>query len=279
MSEKRLEAEAIYVALWNVPYVILRGILRVLLGRVRRQYVQNRLGLYPPKLWSVKQACFSPGYEPQVQKVMRKKLKKGSMFLDVGGAIGVHSLYANRLVGSEGRVIVVEPDPINCEILKKSRWESSNVTLIEKAVWIMDGHAYFSLGTRYLENDDTEGIHSTTGSLTPLPEHYTKGFIQDKKTKVSTIRLDTLAEWIGVDIDLAKFDIEGSEYEVFADSKLDLSKFDNLIIEAHGRYPSDDVKMLVRNLRAKGFKITPLTKRESENIHILAEKDKSIRHK
>ncbi|MEK0326603.1 MAG: FkbM family methyltransferase, partial [Nitrosopumilus sp.] len=118
-----------------------------------------------------------------------------------------------------------------------------------------------------------------TGSLTPLPEHYTKGFIQDKKTKVSTIRLDTLAEWIGVDIDLAKFDIEGSEYEVFADSKLDLSKFDNLIIEAHGRYPSDDVKMLVRNLRAKGFKITPLTKRESENIHILAEKDKSIRHK
>ena len=131
------------------------------------------------------------------------------------------------------------------------------------------------MGSRDLDNDeDSMKLHSYTGSLTPLPEHFTKGFIQDRKTEVSTIRLDALADWMGVDIDLSKFDIEGSEYEVFSDPSLDLSNFDNLIIEAHGRYPSSKVRMLARSLQLKGFKITALTKRESENVHILAEKEK-----
>jgi len=272
LSKRRFGAEEAYVALWKIAYMILRGVLRVLIGRRRRQSVQHRLGLHFQRAENIKYGSLSFEHEPQVRKILRSKLKKGSTFLDVGSGIGVHAFYADRLVGKTGRVIILEPDPTNFHILKGSTWECENVTILSDAVWIEDGQAQFSQGNvGYTRNQDQS--YSYTGSLTPLPEQVSSGFISDTKTKVSTVRLDTLLKRLGADsVDLAKFDIEGTEYEIFADVDLDLSKLQNLIIEAHGKYPSERAENLMRNIQIKGFRVFPLTLKETRDVHIFAEK-------
>jgi FkbM family methyltransferase len=56
-------------------------------------------------------------YEPHVAAAMRRLLKPGMVFVDVGASIGYLSMVAARAVGSEGKVICFEPDPYNCKLL------------------------------------------------------------------------------------------------------------------------------------------------------------------
>jgi FkbM family methyltransferase len=56
-------------------------------------------------------------YEPHVVAAIRRWLKPGMVFVDVGASIGYLSLVAAREVGSEGKIICFEPDPYNCKLL------------------------------------------------------------------------------------------------------------------------------------------------------------------
>jgi FkbM family methyltransferase len=48
------------------------------------------------------------------------KLREGDIYLDIGANIGYFSLLASRCVGSSGRVIAVEADPVTFTSLKKN---------------------------------------------------------------------------------------------------------------------------------------------------------------
>lgn len=271
MPKRRFGAEEAYVALWKIAYVMLRGILRVLIGRRRRQDVQYRLGLHFQRAENVRYGSLSFRHEPYVRKILKSKLRKGSTYLDVGSGIGIHVSYASKLVGMDGKIIALEPDPTNFEILSASNWEHQNVTLMNEALWVEDGETLFSKGNiAYNQNSKPT---SYTGTITPLPEHISSGFISDTQLKVSTIRVDTLMERLGqLNVDVAKIDIEGSEYDLFADSTLDLSRFENLIIEMHGEYPNERTKKLMTSLQLKGFTLTLLTTKETRNVQVLAER-------
>lgn len=56
-------------------------------------------------------------YEPHVVAAMRRLLKPGMVFVDVGASIGYLSLAAAHEVGSVGKVICFEPDLYNCKLL------------------------------------------------------------------------------------------------------------------------------------------------------------------
>jgi FkbM family methyltransferase len=50
-------------------------------------------------------------WEPHLTAWLRRRLRPGDGFVDVGANIGVFSLLASRLVGDEGRVVAIEASP------------------------------------------------------------------------------------------------------------------------------------------------------------------------
>ena len=52
---------------------------------------------------------YGDGYEPSMCAVLRRYLRSGSVFVDLGANEGFFSVAGSRLVGSTGRVIAVEP--------------------------------------------------------------------------------------------------------------------------------------------------------------------------
>lgn len=43
-------------------------------------------------------------WEPQIRKIYKATLKDGDSYIDVGGNIGLHALYAGRLIGEQGKM-------------------------------------------------------------------------------------------------------------------------------------------------------------------------------
>ena len=50
-------------------------------------------------------------YEELETELIRKNLKEGDTFLDIGGGIGYYTVIASKIVGDKGKVIAFEPDP------------------------------------------------------------------------------------------------------------------------------------------------------------------------
>jgi len=59
-------------------------------------------------------------YEPYVTDEVRRLLKPGMVFIDIGANIGYFSLLAAALVGRTGKVYAFEPNPDNCRMFEKS---------------------------------------------------------------------------------------------------------------------------------------------------------------
>ena len=58
-------------------------------------------------------------YEPHVTALVRQRLRNGNTFLDIGANVGYFTLLARSLVGSDGRVIAVEPSERNVRALRR----------------------------------------------------------------------------------------------------------------------------------------------------------------
>lgn len=91
------------------------------LGFVRPSAVPVELGwgsmiLNPGDL--VDRAIMTSGWEGKELEWVRAHLRAGDTFVDVGAHHGLYSIHASKLVGSEGRVIVVEPNPPSPERLR-----------------------------------------------------------------------------------------------------------------------------------------------------------------
>jgi FkbM family methyltransferase len=59
-------------------------------------------------------------YEPHVTAVLKRTLKPGQTFLDIGANIGWHTLTAASLLKENGKIIAVEPNPRNVQLLYHS---------------------------------------------------------------------------------------------------------------------------------------------------------------
>jgi len=51
---------------------------------------------------------------------MKKCLRKGNIFIDVGANIGLMSIFASKIVGSNGIIYAFEPEPETFVILRKN---------------------------------------------------------------------------------------------------------------------------------------------------------------
>src|SRR5258708_5538860 len=82
-------------------------------------------------------------FEPKTGALFRKLLKAGDTYVDVGAHVDYHSLLARQIVGPDGRVLAVEPQPYNAnKILVNSAINGfSNILVVVGAVGEADGLA------------------------------------------------------------------------------------------------------------------------------------------
>jgi FkbM family methyltransferase len=131
-------------------------------------------------------------YEEPVRRAVRDHLRDGHVCIDVGANIGVITMLAASLVGPSGRVIAVEPNPGNVQLLYRSLLLNgfTNVEVVPLAA--SNARTVFSLTGR--SNTHLIGARGATGG----------------GQLVQSVRLDDLFGQLPR-LDFVKLDIEGHE--------------------------------------------------------------------
>jgi len=163
------------------------------------------------------------GGERAVQTVLCELLRPGDVMLDIGANFGLHTLYAARLVGPQGRVYAFEPVPRNVELLTRNADLSgvaNQVIVVEKAV--------SNSSEPFLEMHVPADAVAVTASLRPVSAKISS-------QRVGNIRLDDFAFDEEHPLRAVKIDVEGAELDVLrSGERLLRRERPVLLIEIHG---------------------------------------------
>jgi FkbM family methyltransferase len=145
--------------------------------------------------------------------------------IDAGGNIGFASIYfANKY--PDAKIVVLEPEKSNFDLLKKNVALYSNITPVFGALWNQNGTINLvdpNLG-KWGFMTQSQGSADTFGATLHA---------------VPSMTVDTMMEKFGLErVDILKIDIEGAEREVFLDSSSWLKNVDTIIVELHERMKS-----------------------------------------
>jgi len=181
-------------------------------------------------------------YEPAETAFVKKVLRPGQVFVDVGAHIGYYSTLAAMLVGPEGKVFAFEPCPVNYALLERNI-EPYSGTVRTYPLAVSDAAGYATL---YL-SDENSGDHR----LAYMPER--------DSLFIRTIALDDFDPLRGEEVGFLKIDVQGHEYEVLkgalrilTDSEdiMGLVEFSPELLRLAGVEPRD-VLSLLEDLRFK----------------------------
>jgi len=173
-------------------------------------------------------------YEAGTLYVMRRYLREGDTFIDVGANIGFISLFASQLVGASGAVYSFEPASETFEILKRNV-RMNNIDNIRVYNFALGS----TRGSLLIYNN----LAISRGSASLIP-------YQDNSDG-RQVFVQTLDEFVTVNeifnIKMVKIDVEGWELEVLKGAKHLLGRFDSPIIciEYSNLYPIQNGKLLV----------------------------------
>jgi len=192
-------------AIWNVKqyrknYGILKAI-RVILhyGYVaaKKKNLKNfgdliidvngyKLAVIPGDLGISSELMMFKTHEPLTTKLLSKELKKGMTCLDIGGNIGYYTLLESNIVSDDGKIIVIEPSPLNFKYLKKNLeiQNTKNVDAYNFAAGDVDGTVNFLV---YQESNGSFTIPD--GETTDLP---------GELIKVPAKRIDTFLDELNI---------------------------------------------------------------------------------
>ena len=139
-------------------------------------------------------------YEPLTVEAVRRLLKAGQCFVDVGAHVGQFALLASALVGRAGRVIAIEPNPETfCDLQTNLALNAcSNVTPVSCAV---------TSDARIIRFASTQ-----PGNRAAAREVETAA---ESQLLVGAFNLSTILTAAGVaTCDVLKIDVEGNEWRV-----------------------------------------------------------------
>jgi FkbM family methyltransferase len=164
-------------------------------------------------------------YEPKVAGVLRRRLKKGDSFIDIGAHDGMWSLFACHLVGEHGKVVSCEPSPA-FKILQKTAKNHPEILPMNIGLGSTNGEAVFHAQGEGMNGSFIQSVTELTRAATP------KVPITPTKIKIRT--LDSLLEELKNQPTLIKIDVEGFELEVLKGAQSSLkSNLVTWIIEVH----------------------------------------------
>ena len=145
-------------------------------------------------------ALLNPDYNIEELRFLRAHLHDGGVFVDVGANVGTYALALARDVGSNGKVIAVEPHPVTHARLAFNRAASgtAQVTLVQAAAGAEDGELLIAT-----DGDNLGASHIVSGDGC------------GKAIRVPSLRLQRILEQASAArVDALKIDIEGYEDRV-----------------------------------------------------------------
>jgi FkbM family methyltransferase len=163
-------------------------------------------------------------------------LKEGDVFFEGGAFWGRYGLIASKKVGERGKVILVEPSPLNILTIEAMIRHKGlrNVVLVKRALWITRGRLPFCV-------DGNPSGHKIKHS-------------GEKLIEVETDTIDNILEELRLDrANLLAMDIEGAEAEVV--KSINREKVLNVAIAAYHLGSVEEVNAKIMNvLIAKGYR-------------------------
>jgi FkbM family methyltransferase len=155
--------------------------------------------------------------------------KEGDIVIDIGAHIGLYTIISSKRVGANGKVVAIEADPENFEML------TSNIKLNQLTNVIPLNYAVYSKETKlklYLPS----GESGFTKYNTIMPNWINT---QEKFVEVNANTLDYLLQLNKIrqeEVNWIKIDVEGAEFEVLkgATNVLSKSKDVAILMELHG---------------------------------------------
>lgn len=145
-------------------------------------------------------ALFNPDYNLDELDFLRQYTPPGGVFLDVGANVGTFSLVMAHHVGSNGKVVAIEPHPTTFARLAFNYAASTvpQVRLVQAAAGPSDGELMIET-----DGDNLGASHVVTGAASA------------KAIKVPSLRLTRILDEAGVSkVDGLKIDVEGFEDHV-----------------------------------------------------------------
>lgn len=175
-------------------------------------------------------------YELEQTALFEEHLDKGSVLFDVGAHVGYYSLLSARLVGDQGRVISLEPNPRNATFLEGHVRinRAANVTVLRTAAGDSNGTVHFAAGTG-----------TGTGHVA-----------DDGELEVKVCTLDTMAAEQDVMPTHIKIDVEGAELGVLKGAQKVLTEARPVIfLSTHGAKVHAECCKHLENL---GYQLSPI---------------------
>jgi FkbM family methyltransferase len=201
--------------------------------------------------------------------------KQGDIVVDVGAHIGKYTIIASKRVGPNGKVIAIEADPDNFDLLNR------NIQLNKLSNVIALNYAVYSKEERiklYLPSGGGGGLEessSYTKYNTIMSDRAAHG---NEKFEVNANTLDylLLSNMIKQEeVNWIKIDVEGAEYEVLKGAKDIISKCSDitLLIEIHNLSAGNSLYKPVREfLSLYNLKIDFERTYEGGERHLIARK-------
>lgn len=159
--------------------------------------------------------------EPQLAEFVKRFLKPGMVFADVGANLGEYTVLAAQILQTSGKVYAFEPRPDTFEVLTSNISVNgfTNISAKPWAVWNKDGFSEF-------EKTPDPSVSKLRPDDTMLDKH--------SLVRVRTVTLNDYFADPGIaKPDLIKIDVEGAELQVLegASSLLTSPQAPTLIVE------------------------------------------------
>ncbi len=196
---------------------------------------------------------FTKDFEQHERDFVRRYLRPGDLFVDVGANIGLFTVLAADTVGPTGQVYAFEPSPETFVKLQKNIQLNAftNVIPIEAGLSHSDGTAELNVSSEGWDGYDTFGVPMLTGSA---------NFSLKGKVAVPTMQWDKFAtsrNLVGK-VRMIKIDVEGWESHVLNGGTKTLSRSDAPTLQVEftddaARSTGTSCAKLYRQLEAMGY--------------------------
>jgi FkbM family methyltransferase len=134
--------------------------------------------------------------------LIQKYLKKGATVIDCGSNIGFYPILESQIVGKSGKLVCIEPDPRNYELLKK------NVALIDPGIKVWDFN--IAVSSRKGSMNLLVAFASNLNRIVKNDGNVAKGDV----IEVDVNTVDWLVEELDIKPDFLRMDVEGGEVDV-----------------------------------------------------------------
>ena len=198
--------------------------------------IENRDGKFFCRKGTVDAQFVAEAYEYAFRRYF-EEITQG-VFVDVGANIGKYTIKVARQVGDNGRVISIEPESCNFEILKANIKLNrlSNVTLVNAACW---------------NKNEKLKLY-----LAQLPgDHSVKEPVSTDFVEVSALKLDDILKHLQIEyVSFIKIDAEGADGEVLegAEKTIARNPYLKIVFEATNE---DNLAKCQEVLEKHGFAI------------------------